>query len=109
MPFLANKGPVPRAVAAAGSTQADAAALIGGALNIVTGADATKGVLLPVAAAGDVVRVYSQAATNILKVYPRTGGAINEGAANASVSAVARKPAIFECLDGTNWSYLQGA
>lgn len=101
--YYANKGPAPVAVVATGSTAADAAALTGGVLNVVSAADATKGVLLPVAVAGDTLRVYSSAATNALKVWPRTGGEVNNGTADAAFSATARKPVLLECLDGTNW------
>jgi hypothetical protein len=107
--FYADKGPPSVAVAAAGSTQADAAALTLGTLNVVSAADGTKGVKLPAAAPGDVVRVYSSAATNALKVYAQTGGAINAGAANAAFSQTAQKVAVFECTNGTDWVALLGS
>ena len=107
--FYPNKGTAAVAVAAAGSSQSDAAALTGGVLNVVSAADGTKGVILPAASAGDIVRVYSSAATNALKVYAQTGGAINAGSANAALSLTAQKPAVFECRDGTNWLALVGS
>lgn len=101
--YYPGKNPASVAVVAAGSTQGTAAALTAGVLNVVSAADATKGVILPVAAAGDVVRVYSSVVTNILKVYPQTGGAIDAAAANAAKSQTAQKMCIYECTDGLNW------
>ena len=53
-------------------------------VNVVTGADGTKGVILPAAIAGIQVDVYSSVATNGLKIYPASGDDINDGTANAS-------------------------
>lgn len=90
------------AVTAAGSAQGDAAALIEG-LNVVTGADGTKGVVLPTAAAGMVVHVKGVTA-GVLKVYPATGGTINALSANAAISlASGAIPAIFVASSATQW------
>lgn len=102
--FYANKGPAAVAVTPAGSAQGDAGSLVAGCLNTVTGADGTKGVVLPVPAAGDVVRVYSATATNGLKVYPHSGGDINDGSADAAVTIEGKTMAIFESVDGTTWA-----
>lgn len=102
--YYPNKGPAPVAVAAAGSTQANAAALTLGALNVVSAADGTKGVVLPVGAAGDVVRVYSSVATNGLKIYPPSGGDINDGTADAAITIEGKSYALLECVDGTTWA-----
>lgn len=102
--YYPNKGPVPVAVAAAGSTQSDAALLSLGVANVVSAADGTKGVILPVGVAGDVVRVYSSVATNGLKIYPPTGGDINDGTANAAITIEGKTFALLECLDGTTWA-----
>ena len=72
------------AVTAAGSTIADAADLSQG-LNVVTGADGTKGVLLPVAVPGMSVKVKGVTA-GVLKVYPQTGAIINALSASAAIS-----------------------
>lgn len=88
-------------VAAAGSIQGDAAALSEG-FNFVTGADDTKGVLLPAAVAG--MRVIIKVDTgNDLKVWPATGDAINAIAANSAMTVV--DDVCFEliALDGTTW------
>ena len=67
------------AVAAAGTNLATAAALSNG-VNVVSGADGTKGVALPTAVAGTTITVYSSAATNGLVVYANTSDTINGGA-----------------------------
>lgn len=102
--YYANKGPAPVAVAATGSTTSDAAALTLGCLNVVSAADGTKGVKLPTGVAGDVVRVYSSVATNGLKIYPPTGGDINDGSADAAITIEGKTAAILECVDGTTWA-----
>lgn len=107
--YYPNKGPAAEAVTAAGSAQGDATALVAGVLNAVSGADATKGVILPAPAAGDVVRVYNLHATAGLKVYPHSGGAINDGTANAAVTTEGKTLALFECVDGTTWAAIYTA
>lgn len=63
------------AVVATGSTNADAAACSIG-FNVVTAANATKGVILPAARDGQVVTVKNNAAA-VLKVYPPALAGIN--------------------------------
>lgn len=92
------------AVAAAGSAQGDAAALTANSLNNVSGADGTKGVILPTAVAGMKVRVYSSVATNGLKIYPATGAAINGGSANAAITIEGKTVAYFVAIDATTWT-----
>lgn len=89
-------------VAAAGSSQSDAAALIEG-LNVVSGADGTKGVVLPTAVAGMVVYIKGTTA-GVLKVYPATGGAINAISANGAMSfASGAIPAVLVASSATQW------
>jgi predicted RecA/RadA family phage recombinase len=90
------------AVTAAGSIISDAAALANG-LNIVTGADGTKGVILPVAVAG--MQVYIKGVTaGVLKVWPQSGGTINALSASAAISlASGAVPAIFVASSTTQW------
>lgn len=93
-------------VAAAGNAQGNAAALTG-IVNNVTGADGTKGVVLPAAVAGLRRVVYNADTTNALKVYPASGDDINDGTADAEVSVPAKRIAIFEvALDGSTWTYV---
>lgn len=86
-----------RTVAAAGSAQTDAT-LIGANVTIVTGATGTNGVVLRKAKSLYAGVVYPSAATNALLLYPPSGGTINGGSADASLSIVARKPAIFYAI-----------
>lgn len=91
-------------VAAAGSTQSGAAPLTA-PVNIVTGASGTNGVRLPKPARpGQIVWVYSSAATNALKVYPHAGGDINDGTTNASIDVTARTLRAFIAVDSTTWA-----
>lgn len=94
------------AVAAAGSTQGDAATLTGD-VNIVSAADGTKGVILSASSKRTVV--YNTHATNGLKVYPPTGGDINDGSANAAVTIEGKTMAVFENLDGTTFAAIYTA
>jgi uncharacterized membrane protein len=89
------------AVAAAGSTQANAAALAEG-LNVVSAADGTKGVRLPTAVAGAVVIVKNTAAGALL-IYPATGGAINAVAANGSYSITNLTSTMLVASSTTQW------
>jgi len=89
-------------VASAGSAQGDAAALTN-PINVVTGADGTKGVVLPAAQAGLVVEVYSSTATNGLPIYPATGDDINDGTTNAAITIEGKTHARFIAVDSTTW------
>jgi len=90
------------AITAAGTTAADAAQLSQG-LNVVTGADGTKGVILPVAVPGLVVHVKGVTA-GVLKVYPKTSSTINALSASAAMSlASGAIPATFIASSATQW------
>ena len=90
-------------LAAAGSVQANAAQ-IAAATTTVTGADGTKGVILPATpVVGQEVSVINTAGST-LKVYPDssgTGGTINGGSANASVNLATLKSATYVCTNTT--------
>jgi len=95
-------GPNVAAPAAAGSSQADGVALVS-EVNFVSGADATKGAILPpTPVVGRRVRVINTAAA-VLKVYPATGGTINALSANAAISMAANTSADFEASSTTQW------
>jgi len=89
-------------VTAAGSSQSDAAQLYHG-FNVVTGADGTKGVILPTAVPGMIV--YLKGVTSaVLKVYGKTGASINGGSANAALSlTTGLMPSIFIASSTTQW------
>lgn len=93
-------------LAAAGSVQGDAGAITvkSGGLVHVTGADATKGVVLPAAAAGLIVDLKNDDVANaVLKVYPASGDAINALAGDAAISLAAKVSARFRAIDATTW------
>jgi hypothetical protein len=90
-------------VAATGSAQTDAAA-VGTGFTLVTGADATKGVILPAAEAGLFLVIKNADAANaVLKVYPASGDAINALSANASYNMAAKTSVILVAYDSTTW------
>jgi predicted RecA/RadA family phage recombinase len=88
-------------VAAAGSVQGDAAAILEG-FTVVTGADGTKGVILPTPVAGMRVEIKSTTAA-VLKIYPTTGAAINAIAANGAYSAASLVPLTLIAKTTTQW------
>jgi hypothetical protein len=90
-------------VAAAGSSQGNAATLSIG-FNAVTGANGTVGVILPASSEpGDQVFVKSVTGGSALLVYPPVGAAINAIAANSSLSMASLTAAIFVCVSSTQW------
>lgn len=90
-------------VAATGTVQGDAAALLAG-FTWVTAADAVKGVKLPVAKAGDMVIIKNDDTANaVLKIYPATGAVINALAANAALSIALRTSVILVASDSLQW------
>ncbi len=89
-------------VAAAGSIQADAAALADG-FNFVTGADGTKAVRLPAAEEGRVVEIKNDEDAQVLPVFPAVGDQINDAALNAAVNMAADSAATFRALDDSRW------
>lgn len=94
-------------IAAAGTTQATGT-LIGNEAPfvIINNNTAANGAVLPVGAyIGQQIEVYPQLVTNAPKIYPPVGGTINDGSANASVAATARKVTRFICVDraGLTW------
>jgi len=101
VPILATSAA--QAVAANGSTQGTAAALTG-VLNVVSGADGTKGVILGTPAAGVTIQVYNSTATNGLKIYPHSGGDINDGSADAAITIEGKTLATLVGLDATTWA-----
>lgn len=90
-------------VAAAGTNQGTAAAIVEG-FTLVSAADDTKGVILPAAVAGMQCIVKSSVANKILKVYPNTSDTINALSADAAIS-LASGPTIahFIAYDATAW------
>lgn len=103
MPHAGVENTTTDTVAAAGSAQGDATALTG-RVNVVTGADATKGVVLPAAQSGLRVDVYNSTAALGLKVYPASGDDINDGTSDAAVTIEGKTLATFVAVDSTTWA-----
>ena len=73
-------------LAASGSSQATAQTIVNH-VTMVSAADGTKGVVLPVAITnGEFYAVGNAVANQTLKLYPSTGSAINAGALDASIN-----------------------
>jgi hypothetical protein len=92
-------------VAAAGSDNTNAGAIADYGVVHATGADGTKGVKLPAAAAGKIVIVKNADAANaILKVYPGASDKINSGTATTgSLNMAAKTAAMFVAIDDVDW------
>ena len=89
--------------AAAGSTRADATALTA-SFSWVTGADATKGVVLPAPTAGRVIAIKNDDAANaVLKVYAPGSAQINGVAGSTAFSMAAKTACFFVAYDATDW------
>ncbi len=89
--------------AAAGSTRADATALTA-SFSWVTGADATKGVVLPAPTAGRVIAIKNDDAANaVLKVYAPGSATINGVAGTTAFSMAAKTACFFVAYDATDW------
>lgn len=94
-------------IAAAGANQA-AATAITTAKAVVTGADGTKGVRLPVTELDMETIVVNTDASNDLKVYPSSGAAINALSANAAFTVVAGAERVFRCDAANHWYVAAG-
>lgn len=89
-------------LAAAGSIQGDAGAIVVTYVEVTAG-DGTKGVILPAATAGKHVFLKNKAAA-VLKVYPATGEVINAIAANGSISMASLTSAVYFCAVAGTWN-----
>lgn len=88
-------------VAAAGANQGNAAAMSADFV-LVTAADGTKGVILPVPVAGRVLMLKNNV-NAVLKVYPNSGGQINAVGADNAMSLAALVGAVFVASSATQW------
>jgi len=89
-------------IAAAGSTQADATPITTGK-TVVTAANGTKGVVLPVAEVDMEVKVINSVADQALEVYPNSGAVINALSADAAFTIVAGTESTFYCDAALHW------
>lgn len=92
-------------LAAAGSSNTDAAAITAGGYTEVTGADATKGVILPDIEIGSTCWIKNADAANaVLKIYPSAGAAINAlTATTGGYSMAAKVTLVFVRKTLTKW------
>lgn len=87
--------------AAAGSAITDATDLTS-KLSVVSAADNTKGVQVPVASQGEIILV-KNSANAVLKVYPSSAtDTFNAGSAGAAVSVAAYAAAVIIRISGTD-------
>lgn len=94
------------AVTAAGSAQSDATTVVS-SLGVVTGADGTKGVILPAVEPGSTCTLFNNSGST-LKVYPPSGAAISVpgtglGSADAAFSQLTYGVALYTCVTSTQW------
>ncbi len=89
-------------VAAAGSTVSDAAALSVG-MNIVTGADGTKGVVLPTAPAAGTIVMIKGTTSGTLKIYPDAAATINAISSHANYTTGTVAPVMLIATSTTQW------
>lgn len=83
-------------------TQGGALALTARYNNVTTVANANDAVVLPAAVAGLRITIRNSGA-NTLQVFPATGGTIDGGSANASVTVLAGVEVIFTATTTTAW------
>jgi hypothetical protein len=101
-------GSVATSLTAAGSTQATALAL-GSAINAISTAAASTGVILPsTATPGDQIFIYNGGA-NTVTVYPAVGGTLNNLSANTGFSVATLKSCICVNTTGLGWAVMLGA
>ncbi len=90
-------------LAATGSTQGTAAQIVTDAVE-VTGADNTKGVILPNTTAGIII-VWNNHPTGLLFIYPPSGAQLANQGTNTGVLFAATTITPFVRISSTQWSY----
>ena len=90
-------------MSAAGTTQADAAEIVADYVLVSTVA-AGAGVLLPPGNLGDEVVVVNGSGSEALLVYPRSGGKLNNAAADGALTLPANMAAHFIGINSLNWA-----
>lgn len=91
------------AVAAAGSSNSDAAALTSASLQHVSSDSAAKGVKLPVGVAGLKITIINDSST-ALKLYPEASGNVNgQTTTSGSVTILASKGVLVTCTVALTW------
>lgn len=97
-----------QALAAAGSVIGDAGAITvpSGGLVVVSGANGTLGVRLPLPDADGYVVHLKGTTAGVLKVWPHAGAKINDGSASAAFSLASGKVPVTFIWDATNTSWI---
>lgn len=96
-------GNVANTLTATGSSSQTNSYAIQTDISIFTSAAGNTGARLPsTASAGDTFTI-ANLDGNTMLVYPPSGGVINGGSTNASVSLTTKKCGTFICIDGTNY------
>jgi hypothetical protein len=90
---------------AAGSSQATAFPLTNNTLHEFTTVAASTGAVLPIGVIPSEVSIFNDG-VSLLTIYPPTGGSIDSGSANASVSLAAGSGVTFWASTPSNWYYL---
>lgn len=92
-------------LAATGSTQGDAAPITTDGV-VVTGADGTKGVILP-DTSGGILTLWNDDLFGTLNVYPPVGGAINTSATNVARTVGPKTGRCYGRVSATQWIELR--
>lgn len=90
-------------MAAAGTTQADAAEITADYVLVTTVATGSGVILPPGNLADEVVVVNGHSSENLL-IYPRSGGKINNAAANGALDLLPNSAAHFLGINSLNWA-----
>lgn len=89
-------------VAATGANQ-DSAAELDWGFTLVTGADNTKGVILPEAIVGGTVTVLNAVTNKTVEVYPASGETINAANADIPVTVGNAESSVFIAISDSAW------
>jgi hypothetical protein len=91
-------------MAAAGTTQATAAEITADYVLVSTVTSSADGVVLPPGNLGDEVVIVNGDAFDNLKIYPRSGGKINNAVADAALEIAPNRAAHFIGINDKNWA-----
>lgn len=115
-PALASRlGNTPQTVAGVGTTQSGAALLTGGSLFALTPTASNTAYLLnSLFSTGRLIQLWNTSASQTALIYPPTGGTINGGAVNASISIPPLSGALVELFNGSGvaaetWGVILGS